>query len=127
MGKNGSLSYLFERKGVFTIKKGDVDPEEFELEIIDAGLDSLEVVDDKMIVSTAMEDFGSMQKQLDSMGIEIENAELQRIPNVNKTVDVDIAKKALKMLEQFEDDDDVQNVYHDIEMTDELEKALSEE
>ncbi len=124
LGTNGSLSFLFERKGVFTINKGDINLEEFELEIIDAGLEELEEADDKLIITTALEDFGNMQKKLDEMNIEIENAELQRIPNDTKKLDVETAKKVLKMIEEFEDIDDVQNVYHNLEMTDELMEEL---
>ena len=120
LGTNGSLSFLFERKGIFTINKGEIDLEEFELEIIDAGLEELEQEEDKLIITTALEDFGNMQKKLDEMGVEIENAELQRIPNDTKALDVETAKKVLKMIDDFEDIDDVQNVYHNLEMTDEL-------
>jgi len=126
LGKNGSLSFLFERKGIFTIPLGNHDVEELELELIDAGLEEIEVAEDHMIITTALEDFGSMQKKLEEMNIEPENSELQRIPNATKTVDVDTAKKALKLIEMIEDDDDVQNVFHDLEMTDELEAALAE-
>ena len=61
------------------------------------------------------------------MKIEAQNAELQRIANTNKTLPAETALKALKLIEALEEDDDIQNVYHDIEMTDELEAALSEE
>lgn len=124
LGTNGSLSFLFERKGIFTINKGNIDLEEFELEIIDAGLEELEEADDKLIITTALEDFGNMQKKLDEMKVVIENAELQRIPNDTKILDVETAKKVLKMIEDFEEIDDVQNVYHNLEMTDELMAAL---
>jgi len=126
MGTNGSLSFLFDRKGIFTVPKGDLDPDDFELEIIDAGVEEIELEDDKFIITTAMEDFGSMQKKLDEMGIEPENAELQRIPNDTKVLDVESAKKVLAMIDDFEDLDDVQNVYHNLEMTDELAEALNE-
>ncbi len=126
MGTNGSLSFLFERKGIFTVPKGDLDPEEFELEIIDAGVEEIELDDDKFIITTAMEDFGSMQKKLDEMNIEPENAELQRIPNDTKVLDIESAKKVLAMIDDFEDLDDVQNVYHNLEMTDDLAAALNE-
>ncbi len=68
-----------------------------------------------------------MQKKLEEMNIEAESAELQRISNARRELDVTTAQKALRMIEALEDDDDVQNVYHDLEMTDELEKALEEE
>ena len=127
LGTNGSLSFLFERKGIFTIKKGDFDLEEFELEVIDAGAEEVEFIDDQIIITTAMEDFGSMQKKLEELGVEAENAELRRIPNDTKALSVEDAKKVLTMIDAFEELDDVQNVYHNLEMTDDLAKALSEE
>lgn len=126
LGKNGSLSYLFDRKGIFTIPKGELEIEELELELIDAGLEEIETTDEHIIITTALEDFGEMQKKLEEMKIEPENSELQRIPNSTRALDVDSAKKALKLIEHIEDNDDVQNVFHDLEMTDELEAALSE-
>ena len=126
LGTNGSLSFMFDRKGVFTILKGDFDIEEFELEIIDAGAEDFEVVDDKIIITTALEDFGSVQKKLDDLNIEAENAELQRIPNDTKILNVDDAKQIMTIIDAFEELDDVQNVFHNLEMTDELAKALNE-
>lgn len=126
LGKNGSLSFLFDRKGIFTIPKNDFDPEELQLELIDAGLEEFEDEEDKFIITTAMEDFGNMQKKLEEMKIEADNAELQRIPTSTKDVDVDTAKTVWKMVEAFEDDDDVQNVYHNMEMTDDIQKAIEE-
>jgi YebC/PmpR family DNA-binding regulatory protein len=126
LGKNGSLSYLFERKGIFSIPVGTHNIEELELELIDAGLQEIELDEDRLILTTALEDFGNMQKKLEELKIEVESSELQRIPNTRKVVDLDSAKKLLKLVEMLEDDDDVQNVFHDLEMTDELEKALEE-
>ncbi len=126
LGTNGSLSYLFDRKGVFTVPKGDFDPEEFELEIIDAGVEDCELEDDIYIITTSLEDFGKVQKKLDKMGIHIENAELQRIPNNTKKLDIDAAGKVLKMIEDFEELDDVQNIYHNLEITREIEELMKE-
>ncbi len=120
LGTNGSLSFLFDRKGVFTVQKGDLDPEEFELEIIDAGVEEFEIEEDVFIITSAMEDFGNVQKKLDEMGIEAESAKLERIPNDTKVLDLDSAQKVLSMIEDFEDNDDVQNVYHNLEMTEEI-------
>lgn len=127
LGTNGSLSFLFDRKGVFTIPKSDIDLEEFELEAIDAGAEDFEEEDEHIIITTALEDFGNMQKKLDEMNIEVENAELQRIPNNTQALEVEASKKVLRMVESFEEDDDVQAVFHNLEMTEELEKALAEE
>lgn len=120
LGTNGSLSFLFDRKGIFNVPKGDLDIEEFELEMIDAGAEDIEVEDDFFSITTAMEDFGSMQKKLEEMGIEPESAELQRIPHEAVKLEKEDALKILKVIEIFEDDDDVQNVFHNLEMTDEL-------
>ncbi|HYX09665.1 MAG TPA: YebC/PmpR family DNA-binding transcriptional regulator [Bacteroidales bacterium] len=126
LGTNGSLSFLFDRKGVITVPRGDRDPEEFQLEIIDAGVEEFEVEEDSFVITTPLEDFGNVRKKLEEMGVEPENAELQRIPNDTKTLDTESAMKVLKMIEDFEDDDDVQNVYHNLEMTDELMAAMEE-
>jgi YebC/PmpR family DNA-binding regulatory protein len=127
LGKNGSLSFIFDTKGIFTITKDLVtDMDEFELEIIDAGAEDIEFEDDLITITTAMEDFGRLQKKLDELKIETENASLQRIPNNTKELDIESALKVLKMIDIFEEDDDVQNVYHNLEFTDELAKAMEE-
>jgi YebC/PmpR family DNA-binding regulatory protein len=127
LGTNGSLAFIFDRKGVFTVKKNNLDPDEFQLEIIDAGAEDVEVEEEVFIVTTALEDFGSMQKKLDEMGVELENAELRRIPNNTKELPVDDARKILRLIEEFEEVDDVQNVFHNLEMTSELAEALEKE
>jgi YebC/PmpR family DNA-binding regulatory protein len=127
LGKNGSLSFIFDRKGVFTFPAGDLDLEELELELIDAGAEDIEVEDGFITVTTALEDFGSMQKKLEELNIETESAKLERIPNNTETLDVESAKKVLKLVDVIEEDDDVQAVYHNLEMTDELIAALEEE
>lgn len=120
LGTNGSLSFLFDRKGIFTVPKGDLDVDEFELEIIDAGAEDIEEEDGFFSITTAMEDFGNMQKKLEEMGIESDSAELQRIPHETVNLEIDDARKILKVIEVFEDDDDVQNVFHNLEISDEL-------
>jgi len=124
LGTNGSLSFLFDRKGVFTFPLGSLNMEELELELIDGGAEDIEVQEDTVVVTTALEDFGAMQKKFDSLKIELENAELRRIPNDTKVLDIESAKKLLNMIDEFEDNDDVQSVYHNLEMTDELAEAL---
>ncbi len=127
LGTNGSLSFLFDRKGVFQIPKANVkiDRDEFEMEVIDAGAEDLDDEEESFTITTPMDYFGAMQKKLEEMNIAVENAELQRIPNLFKNVEVDTAKSILKMVEAFEELDDVQNIYHNIEMTPELEEALA--
>lgn len=125
LGKTGSLSFMFESKGIFTIPITDkINMDEFELEIIDAGAQDFEVDDSVITITTAKEDFGNMQKKLDSMGIQIQNASLQKIPNETKTLDVNAALRVMKMIDAFDEVDDVQNVYHNLELTDEIAAAM---
>ena len=124
LGTNGSLSFIFETKGVFTFKKGDLDIEEIELEVIDAGAEDIELDDDVITITTAKEDFGSMQKKLEELNIEMENSGLQRVPNDTKELDVQSAMKVLRMLDAFDDNDDVQNVYHNMELTEDIAAAM---
>ncbi len=127
LGKNGSLSFIFDRKGIFNIELGELNMDDLELEFIDGGAEDIEVEDQHVTITTAMEDFGSMMKKLEELNIEPESAELQRIPVTTEKLDVDSAKKVLKIIEVFEEDDDVANIYHNLEMTDELAEALSKE
>lgn len=124
LGTNGSLSFLFERKGIITLPKGELDPEEFELEIIDAGVEEIDLNDDTFMITTALEDFNNVQKKLEEMGLETESAELQRIPNETNELTLEQSLQILKITDIFEDDDDVQNVFHNLEVTEEVESAL---
>ncbi len=126
LGTNGSLSFLFDRKGIITVPKENIkDLEAFELEVIDAGAEDIDHGEEIIEITTALEDFGRLRKRLDEMGIEFENAELQRIPNDYKKLELEPSLKVLKIVEEFEDDDDVQNVFHNLEMTDEVMKSLN--
>ncbi len=125
LGTNGSLSFLFERKGIFTINTEGLSLEELELEIIDAGAEDFEVEGEILTITCALEDFGSVNRKLNELGIEPQEAGLKRIPHETKKIDVDSAKKVLKLIDILEDDDDIQFVYHNLEMTDELAEALS--
>ena len=75
-------------------------------------------------ISCAMEDFGNLNRKLNELGIEPEEAGLKRIPNDSKKLDLDSAKKVLRLIDTLEDDDDIQFVYHNLEMTDELAAEL---
>ncbi|HNY08724.1 MAG TPA: YebC/PmpR family DNA-binding transcriptional regulator [Tenuifilaceae bacterium] len=127
LGTNGSLSFLFDRKGIFTIAKDKLKLDEVELDLIDAGAQSIDDNGDFYVVTTEMEDFGRMNKKLEELNVEVENASLQRIPNDYKTLDKDSSLRFLKLIDELEDNDDVQNVYHNLEMTDEVVAAMENE
>lgn len=126
MGVNGSVDYLFERKGVFTLEAEERDEEELLLELIDAGVQEVEKEDDLMIITCAFEDYGNVSSALEEMDIEPKNSELSRIPTTTTELDVSQAMTVLKLIDKLEDDDDVANVFHNLEMTDDLAAALED-
>ncbi len=125
MGKSGSVDYMFERKGVFLIPAEGQEEEDLTMELLDAGLEDIELNETNYVATTAFEDFGVMNAKLEELKIDAD-ASLDRIPSTTVALDVDQAKSVLKLIDIIEDDDDVQNVFHNLEMTAELEAALSE-
>lgn len=128
LATSGSVDFLFDRKGIFTISTEERDIEELELELIDGGAEDLDhdQEENELIITVAFEDFGNMQKKLEDLNIEPKNAVLERIPSTTTTLTVHDAKKVLNLVDSLEDDDDVQNVFHNLEMTDELAVAMDE-
>ena len=126
LGKNGELAFIFDRKGIFSIDKSliKIDWDDFEMEMIDGGAEDVESDDEEVMITTAFEDFGALSHKLEELGLEAKSAELERIPNNIKEVTEEQFKINMKMLERFEDDDDVQNVYHNMEITDDLMNSL---
>jgi len=129
LGTNGSLEFVFDRKGVFTIspEKITIDIEELEMELIDAGLEELEVDEDAVTIYCEYTDFNNLQTKLEKLDIEIKNSELQRIPNNFKTITGEQAEKVLKLLDLLEENDDVQQVFHNMELTKEILTAMDNE
>ena len=118
LGTNGSLEFIFDRKGVFDIKVTDeMDEDEVTLELIDGGIEDVTSGDGYLHVTCEMNDFGSVQKKLDELGIEAENAELQRIPNTLVTLSDEHFTGVMKLIEALEDNDDVQKVFHNLDIT----------
>ena len=126
LGKNRELAFIFDRKGIFSIDKSliKLDWDDFEMEMIDGGAEEIEQDEDEVFITTAFEDFGALSHKLEELGIEPKSADVQRIPNSTKEVNEEQFKLNMKMLERFEDDDDVQNVYHNMEITDGLMDSL---
>ena len=124
LGTNGSLSFIFDRKGIITIPQGKLDADEFEMEMIEAGAEDMQLEDGYFNVTTAMENFGSMMKKLEALKVEPESSGLQRIPKETTILDLESARKVMKLVELFEEDDDIQAVYHNLELTDELMESL---
>lgn len=114
LGTSGSLEFIFDRKGVFTIPAADVNRDELELTLIEHGAEDIVEQDDDIIAYTSFHDFINMQRALESAGIAVTTAELRRIPNNLVTLTDDQAEDIIKIIERLEDDDDVQNVFHNM-------------
>jgi len=127
LGKNGELAFIFDRKGIFTVDRAaiKIDWEEFELEMIDAGAEEIEEDEDEIIITTSFEDFGAVSHKFEKLGIEPKSADLQRLPNTTKALPLEQAQAVMKIIEKFEEDDDVQHVFHNMEITEELQQAMS--
>jgi len=115
LGKTGSLDFLFQRKGVFRIANdGKLSTDELELELIDFGLENLETDEDEIVITTPYEEFGKMSKALYDKGIEIKKSALERIPLTTVELSDEQQDEVLSLIDKFEEDDDVQAVYHNL-------------
>lgn len=114
LGTQGSVSFMFEKKGVFKLNKEGINLEELELELIDFGADEITEEEDGIYVYTRFADFGTMQKGLESKGIEPISTEKQWIPNTTKSLPEDQEESVLKLIGMLEEDDDVIAVYHNL-------------
>ncbi|MCM1291991.1 MAG: YebC/PmpR family DNA-binding transcriptional regulator [Bacteroides sp.] len=115
LGTQGSLSFLFDHKCVFKIKPADgLDLEELELELIDCGVDEVEPDEEEIVLYGAFEDYSNIQKYLEDNGYEIISSEFERIPNDLKDVTEEQRAAVEKLLDKLEEDEDVQNVFHNM-------------
>jgi len=126
LGVNGSVDYMFDRKGIFLIKKTeDMDEDELTLELIDGGAEEVEFNEEYIHVTCAMEDFGNMQTKVEELGLESESAELERIPTTTVDLGDEEFGQVMKLIDALEDDDDVQKVYHNLDATEDQLASLS--
>mgnify|MGYP002532815348 CR=1 FL=1 len=115
LGTSGSLSFLFDHKSVFHLKpKEGMDLEELALELIDFGVDELDAEEEEWVAYAPFDQFAALQKYFEENGFELISAEFERIPTDYKEVTAEQREIIDKLLEKFEDDEDVQNVYHNM-------------
>ncbi|MCW6084879.1 MULTISPECIES: YebC/PmpR family DNA-binding transcriptional regulator [Clostridium] len=116
MGSTGCVSFMFQSKGQIVIEKKDgLDEDELMMMALDAGAEDFESEDEVYVVTTSQEDFGTVREVLEAEGLEFLEAEIKMVPDTYTAIDEDTATKFQKMLDVLEDDDDVQNVYHNAE------------
>lgn len=115
LGVTGSLEFLFDHKCVFKISaKEGVSLEDLELELIDYGVDEIEQDDEDILLYGEFKSYSDIQKYLEENGFEIHSAEFERIPHELKEVTEEQRAQITKLLDKFEDDEDVQNVFHNM-------------
>ncbi|MFD1316329.1 YebC/PmpR family DNA-binding transcriptional regulator [Namhaeicola litoreus] len=117
LGTSGSVIFMFDHICNFRVKKEDIsmDLEEFELELIDFEVEEIFEEEDGILIYAPFEMFGSIQKYLEDHQIEILSSGFERIPQTNKKLSEEEQEEVEKLLERLEEDDDVQNVYHNME------------
>jgi YebC/PmpR family DNA-binding regulatory protein len=114
LGTSGSLEFIFDRKGVFTIPSAGVNRDDLELTLIEAGADDIVDQDEDIIAYTSFADFISVQRALEQANVTVTSAEIRRIPNNTVSLTDEQAEDIIKLIDKLEDDDDVQNVFHNM-------------
>ena len=115
MGTTGCVGFMFQEKGEIVIEKEDRDEDEMMMLALDAGAEDFAAEDEVFVVTTTPEDFGTVREALEAEGIEFLEAAVKMVPDTYTAINEDDAKKFQKMLDLLEDDDDVQEVYHNAE------------
>ena len=115
MGNSGCVGFMFQQKGEIIIEKGDKDEDEMMMMALDAGAEDFAAEEEVFVVTTTPEDFGAVREALESNGVEFLEAEVKMIPDNTVELNEEDSKKFQRMLDMLEDDDDVQNVYHNAE------------
>jgi len=118
MATTGALEYVFDRKGVFKVAAPEGDLDDFELEMIDHGLEEIFAADDGLLLYSSFKQFGDLQKALESRGVEVKSAAPQRMANNFVTVTEEQEAEIQKMVDRLEEDDDVQTVFTNMQVRD---------
>ena len=116
LGTAGSVEFMFDHSCNFRIHASGLDPEEIELEFIDFGVEEVFIDDDNILLYAPFESFGEVQKELENKNFEILSSGFERIPKTTKPLSRMAQKDVLQLIERLEEDDDVQNVYHTLEI-----------
>ena len=120
LGTSGSVSYLFERKGVVLIPKNEVNEDELMELALEAGAEDVEISESDYRVVTSPEDFATVRESLKEAGIVFENAEITMQPQNSIDLDASTAKQTLRLMDALEDNDDVQEVYANFDISDDV-------
>ncbi len=122
MGSSGCVGFMFQKKGEIIIEKTDsIDEDELMMMALDAGAEDFSSEEEVFVVTTTSEDFGTVRENLESNGIEFLEAEVKLVADTTTALDMETSVKFQKMLDALEDDDDVQDVWHNAEFPEDFE------
>jgi len=122
MGASGCVSFMFQRKGQIIIERTEeMDEDEVMMLALDAGAEDFEASEEIFEISTSVEEFGTVREAIEKEGFEFLSAEITMIPDNSVAIDMIISEKFQKLTDMLEDDDDVQDVYHNAEFPEEWE------
>jgi YebC/PmpR family DNA-binding regulatory protein len=115
LASSGSLMFMFERKGLIRIPVSAVSNiDDFELELIDHGLDDLSQHEQELLIYTSFQEYGKMLKYFEEKGIEVKSSELQYLPTTTKELSEEQVKEVKELIDKIEEDDDVQSIFHNM-------------
>lgn len=126
MGESGCVSWKFERKGVIQFSKEKYTEDQLMEAALEAGADDLRDEGDAWEIQTSMADFNTVREAFEAAGFEMLSAELNQVPQSTMELDLETARKLLRFIELLEDNDDVQNVYSDADISDEIMAQLGD-
>ena len=127
MADSGSVSYLFERRGVVTVAKGEHTEDDLLEVVLDAGAEEINDEGEAFEILSEATDVVAVRSALQEAGIDYESAEAQFVPTMRTPVDLEGAQKALRLIYALEDSDDVQAVYSNLDIPDEVAAQLGED
>ncbi|HEY6011720.1 MAG TPA: YebC/PmpR family DNA-binding transcriptional regulator [Nitrospirota bacterium] len=124
MGESGCVSWMFHKKGYFVVGRSKADEEKLMALALDAGAEDMQVEDDNFVITTGLPDFEKVKKALEDAGVPMELAEITMIPQTYVNLEGKEAQQILRLVETLEDNDDVQNVYANFDIPDEIMNAV---
>ena len=120
LGENGSVGWMFDRKGVITVNRQAYDEDKMMEIALDCGADDVADDGDVWTITTSMEDFTSVRDALESKGVAMESSSLAMVPKNLQAVDVETGQKVMRLMDALDESDDVQNVYTNADFPDDM-------
>ena len=124
MGEAGCVSWMFHKKGYFVVKSAKIDEDKLMTLALDAGAEDMQTEDDNFVIMTPPNDFEKVKKALEDAGVALEVSEVTMVPQTYVKLDGKEAQQMLRLVDSLEDNDDVQNVYANFDIPEEIMNAV---